>query len=112
MNRCIDNSIPMGTEINIRGRIYRINLTGDQAIERTKIFSREKKSCIRNTPFPSINRIGQRRLMKLCWVYVDDLLGEGACERYFGGRQCNWNQMMDLLSFLADEMEKHRKERR
>ncbi|QIB67810.1 hypothetical protein Ami103574_00075 [Aminipila butyrica] len=106
----IDNSVPLGTEIRIRGRVYRIDLTGNQVIKLTRRFTFKTRLYPRSAPISWIDRKFKLSFIRACWNFVDDLLGEGACERYFGIRACSVEQILGLLGYLADEIEKQRTE--
>lgn len=94
-------------QIDIRGRIYGISMTEEQVIALIREFDRKRRRCIRSSLFSGLNQLGEKRFLRLCWKFVDELLGAGACERYCGP-EANTAQMLMLLKYVSDEMERQR----
>jgi len=102
-----DNECP-DISINIKGRIYAVKLTETQITERTRRFLKETGRINDNTPIEWIKRRGTKKFLLLCYGYIEDLFGDGLCERYFGAGRCNTEEMMKLLGFILGELEKQR----
>ncbi len=105
-----DNECPEFS-INVKGRSYALKIPEDEIYRRTARFEREVNRFKINPSFKWIDRMVTRRRLWLCYRYVEDLFGEGICERYFGANQFDTLEMMRLLQFIADELERARKER-
>lgn len=89
------------TELDIAGNKFYVDTTNPELLKRIERFGREAQA--QDFVDPEDSHIVQvERSMEFMQGAIDDMLGEGATEQIFEGREPSFFDMLDVAEYIRD----------
>lgn len=96
-------------KLSIAGNTFEID-TGDEKI----IKAMQKCAEISSTQrIKDDDNVGDaiKKIVSLCHETLDSVLGAGAFEKIFHDRQVNWDDCVDVMCYVSDEIVKYKQDK-
>lgn len=95
-------------KLDIAGNIFELDTSDIEVIERVQAFSKDAQKLVQEMNKKDDYVEALKETIQFCLDSIDSILGEGSSEKIFSGRKVNLFDCLDVISFIATEVNRDR----